>query len=71
MAKEQEFQPRMVSANEVGDRECAPLKHLGLPHDLFDSSDPVQAAIDVGEYNDSTDIWRGAPRRPQISSPYP
>ena len=68
MAKEQEFQPRMGSANEVGDRECAPLKHLGLPDDLFDNSDPVQAAIDAGEYNDSTGIRRGARRRRQISS---
>ena len=67
MAKEQDFQSCMVPANESGDRESAPLKHLGLPDDLFDSSDPVQAAIDAGEYNDSAGIWRGAPRR-QISS---
>ena len=67
MAKEQKLQSCIVPANEAGDREAAPLGHLGLPEDLFDGRDPIQAAIDAGEYNDSAGIWRGA-SRPQISS---
>ncbi len=71
MAKGQKLLPGAVPANRTGDRESAPLKHLRLPDDLFDSRDPVQAAIDAREYNDSAGIWSGPPRRPQISSPYP
>lgn len=69
MAKGQKLLSGAVPADETGERESAPLKHLGLPDDLFDSRDPVQAAIDAGEHNDAAGIWNGSPRRPQISSP--
>ena len=40
---------RMAKAER---REAAPLKHLDLPDDLFDSEDPVQAAIDADDDGD-------------------
>ena len=56
-------------ADRTDDRAAAPLKHLGFPDDLFDSCDPVQAAIEAGEYNDSLGIGRGPSHCRQISSP--
>ena len=42
-------------------RETAPLRHLGLPDDLFDREDAEQAAIDAGDHGDALGIWRGPP----------
>lgn len=71
MAEGQKLLPGAVPTDETGERESAPLTHLGLPDDLFDSRDPVQAAMEAGEHNDSAGIWNGPPCRPQISSLYP
>ena len=61
IAKGREPHARIVPPNEAGGREAAPLGHLGLPDDLFDSDDPEQAAIDAGEYTGTLGIWRGTP----------
>ncbi len=61
IAKGREPHARIVPPTEATGREAAPLRHLGLPDDLFDGHDPEQAAIDAGEYNDPLGIWRGTP----------
>ena len=52
---------RLLPPGEAVKRETAPLRHLGLPDDLFDREDVEQAAIDAGEGSDSLGIWRGRP----------
>ena len=61
IAKGPEPHARIVPPTEAGNREAAPLGHLGLPDSLFDDYDPEQAAIDAGEYNDPLGVWRGTP----------
>ncbi len=61
IAKGPEPHARIVPPAAAGDREAAPLGHLGLPDDLLDEDDAEQAAIDAGEHNDSFGIWRGPP----------
>ena len=41
IAKEREPYARLVPPNEAGNREAAPLGHLGLPDDLFDDDDSL------------------------------
>ncbi len=47
IAKEREPYARLVPPNEAGNREAAPLRHLGLPDDLFDDDDslPIQRGL--------------------------
>ena len=52
---------RLVPPDGPGRRDPAPLKHLGLPDDLFDGDDPEQDAIDAGGGTDALGIWRGPP----------
>lgn len=56
-------QARLVPPAESARRAAAPLKHLGLPEDLFDDEGPEQAAIDAGDYSDDVGIRTGRPAR--------
>lgn len=56
-----EPQARIVPPREAERREHAPLGHLRLPDDLFGRDDPLQDAIDAGEFTDEVGIWRGEP----------
>lgn len=59
ITKGKEPQARIVPPSDAGQREQAPLKHLGLPDDLFDRDEPEQVAIDAGDLTDALGIWRG------------
>ena len=61
ITKDREPHARLLPPARRGEREPAPLGHLRLPDDLFDSEDPEQAAIDAGNHNDALGIWRGRP----------
>ena len=63
ITKGTEPQARLVPPVESSHREAAPLKHLGLPEDLFDDEDLEQAAIDAGDHSDDVGIWTGRPAR--------
>ncbi len=52
---------RLAPISASAERETAPLAHLNLPADLFDTEDVDQAAIDAGDHNDALGIWRGHP----------
>lgn len=52
---------RLAPVREPTTREAAPLAHLELPDDLFESSDAAQSAIDAGDFSDALGIWRGSP----------
>ena len=52
---------RLAPVREPTTREAAPLAHLELPDDLFDSRDAEQSAIDAGDFSDALGIWRGSP----------
>ena len=54
-------QARIVPPGDSREREIAPLKHLGLPDDLFDREDAEQAAIDAGDQSDEFGVWQGPP----------
>ena len=55
---------RLAPVRKPTTREAAPLAHLELPDDLFDSRDDEQSAIDAGDFNDALGIWRGPPENP-------
>ena len=57
-------QARIVPLGDNREREAAPLRHLGLPDDLFDREDAEQAAIDAGEHSDEVGMWQGPPPSP-------
>jgi prevent-host-death family protein len=59
ITKGKEPQARIVPPVASTRREAVPLKHLDLPEDLFDTEDPEQAAIDVGDYTDEVGVWSG------------
>jgi prevent-host-death family protein len=59
ITKGKEPQARIVPPVARTSREAAPLKHLDLPEDIFDTEDPEQAAIDAGDYTDEVGIWTG------------
>ena len=61
ITKGREPQARLVPPANAERREPAPLKHLGLPGDLFDREDPEQAVIDAGDHGDELGTWRGRP----------
>lgn len=56
-----------IGPAEGGKRPFGLLRRRDLPDDLFDELDPVQAAIDAGDWNDDTGVWQGEPvkREPQ------
>ena len=56
-----EVYARIGPAADGGKRPFGLLRQRGLPDDLFDMSDDDQAAIDAGDWNDETGIWRGKP----------
>ena len=52
---------RLAPVRAPNSREAAPLAHLNLPDDLFDTRDAEQSAIDAGDFNDAQCIWEGIP----------
>ena len=54
-----EVYARIGPAADGGKRPFGLLRHRGLPHDLFDTVDAEQAAIDAGDWNDDTGVWQG------------
>ncbi|AVA24814.1 type II toxin-antitoxin system prevent-host-death family antitoxin [Rhizobium sp. NXC24] len=58
-----EIYARIGPANG-GKRPFGLLRQRGLPDDLFDAVDAVdaeQAAIDAGDWNDDLGVWQGKP----------
>jgi antitoxin (DNA-binding transcriptional repressor) of toxin-antitoxin stability system len=56
-----EVYARIGPAVDGGKRPFGLLRHRGLPDDLLDTTDAEQAAIDAGDWNDDTGVWRGKP----------
>ena len=56
-----------IGPADGGKRPFGLLRQRDLPDDLFDELDPVQAAIDAGDWNDDTGVWQGEPvkRKPK------
>ncbi|MBP1848336.1 antitoxin (DNA-binding transcriptional repressor) of toxin-antitoxin stability system [Rhizobium petrolearium] len=52
---------RIGPADPAGKRPFGLLRRRGLPDDLFDDQDVEQAAIDAGDFNDDTGVWKGGP----------
>lgn len=50
-----------IGPADGGKRPFGLLRQRGLPDDLFDDVDAEQAAIDAGDFNDDTGVWRGGP----------
>lgn len=50
---------RIGPAEAGGKRPFGLLRQRGLPDDLFDDHDADQAAIDAGDWNDDTGVFRG------------
>jgi prevent-host-death family protein len=56
-----EVYARIGPAADGGKRPFGLLRQRGLPDDLFDKTADDQAAIDAGDWNDETGVWRGNP----------
>lgn|ERR1700712_3556947 len=56
-----EVYARIGPAADGGKRPFGLLRQRGLPDDLFDTIDADQAAVDAGDYNDETGVWKGKP----------
>jgi prevent-host-death family protein len=54
-----EVYARIGPAADGGKRPFGLLRQRGLPDDLFDTTDHDQAAIDAGDWNDETGVWKG------------
>jgi len=57
-----------IAPPDGGKRPFGLLRHRHLPDDLFDAVDSEQAAIDSGDWNDDTGVWRGKPAEQESRS---
>ncbi|QLF71977.1 type II toxin-antitoxin system prevent-host-death family antitoxin (plasmid) [Peteryoungia desertarenae] len=62
-----EIYAKIGPASDGSKRPFGLLCHRRLPDDLFDQPDPVQSAIDAGDWNDDTGIWQGDVQRAEPS----